>query len=174
MIRYFLPLTIIGVVLLTQTDLIKQLNSLSPFPERSGLPVAYSVPQIDELEQSVFQQVNEYRASQNLPPLKLDPRISQQCQLHSQSMAKGEVKFSHAGSKQRFQTIAQDIRYRTIAENVAYNSGYVDPGKKAVEGWIKSEGHRQNMEGDFNLTGIGIVRNAKGEYYFTQIFVRSQ
>ncbi len=174
MIRYFLPLTIVGVVLLTQTDFLKQINTLSPLPKMSELPVASRVPQINELEQSVFQRVNEYRASQNLPPLQLDPRISQQCKLHSQSMAQGEVEFSHAGSKQRFQAIAQEIPYRMIAENVAYNSGYVDPGIEAVKGWIESDGHRQNMEGDFNLTGIGIARNPKGEYYFTQIFVRSR
>lgn len=174
MIRYFLPLTIVGVVLLRTTDFLKHINALSPLPKMSELPIASPVPQINELEQSVFERVNEYRASQNLPPLQLDPRISQQSKLHSQSMASGEVEFSHAGSKQRFQAIAQEISYGMIAENVAYNSGYVNPGKEAVKGWIKSDGHRQNMEGDFNLTGIGIARNAKGDYYFTQIFVRSR
>jgi uncharacterized protein YkwD len=40
---------------------------------------------------------------------------------------------------------------------------------QAVDGWIKSDGHRKNMEGQFLiLTGTGL-RNAKGEYYFTQL-----
>ncbi|WP_232228469.1 CAP domain-containing protein [Lyngbya sp. PCC 8106] len=140
----------------------------------SSFPIAQSVSDVDELKQSVHQQVNEYRASQNLPPLKLDPRISEEALKHSEAMASGQVEFSHDGSKQRFQAIGEMIPYRMIAENVGYNMGYANPGKKVVEGWINSEGHRRNMEGNFNLTGIGIARNAKGEYYFTQIFVRSR
>jgi uncharacterized protein YkwD len=57
---------------------------------------------------------------------------------------------------------------------VAYNQGYSKPDEQAVEGWIKSSGHRKNMEGDFDLTGIGITKNAKSEYYFTQIFIKSR
>ncbi|MEL7034513.1 MAG: CAP domain-containing protein [Cyanobacteria bacterium J06592_8] len=143
-------------------------------PAMSSFPVAKLVTDVNELKLSVHQQVNEYRASQNLPPLQLDSQISQEAVKHSEAMASGRSKFSHDGSKQRFQAVGTKIPYRKIGENLAYNSGYADPGKKAVEGWIASDGHRRNMEGDFNLTGIGIARNAKGEYYFTQIFVRSR
>jgi uncharacterized protein YkwD len=140
----------------------------------SSFPVAQNTSSLDELKQSVHQLVNEYRASKNLPPLKLDPRISQEAKQHSEAMASGQVEFSHAGSEQRFQAIGEMIPYRRIAENVGYNSGYANPGERVVEGWINSEGHRRNIEGNFNLTGIGIARNAKGEYYFTQIFVQSR
>jgi hypothetical protein len=27
--------------------------------------------------------------------------------------------------------------------------------------------------GDFNIGGVGVAKNLKGEYYFTQIFVRA-
>lgn len=143
-------------------------------PAMSSFSVAKQITDFNELKLSVHQQVNEYRASQNLPPLELDSRISQEAVKHSEAMANGQVKFSHDGSKQRFEMISAQISYQKIAENLAYNSGYADPGKKAVEGWIASDGHRRNMEGDFNLTGIGIAKNAKGEYYFTQIFVRTR
>jgi uncharacterized protein YkwD len=124
------------------------------------------------LEESVHQQVNQYRQSRNLPPLKLDARISQQARVHSQAMASGKVPFSHNGFEGRVKAIAKSIPYRKAGENVAYNMGYSNPGEQAVEGWIKSPGHRQNMEGDFDLTGVGITKNAKGEYYFTQIFIK--
>jgi uncharacterized protein YkwD len=128
--------------------------------------------QFATLEQSVHQQVNRYRQSRNLPPLTLDSRISQQARVHSEAMASGRVPFSHNGFDARVRAIAQSIPYRRVAENVAYNQGYSDPGQQAVEGWIKSSGHRQNMEGQFDMTGIGITKNAKGEYYFTQIFIK--
>ncbi len=128
--------------------------------------------QFAAMEQSVHQQVNQYRKSHNLPPLQWDARIAQQARLHSQAMASGKVPFSHNGFEGRVKAIAKSIRYRSAGENVAYNMGYADPGKQAVQGWIKSPGHRHNMEGNFDLTGIGIAKNAKGEYYLTQEFIK--
>ncbi|TAG88716.1 MAG: CAP domain-containing protein [Oscillatoriales cyanobacterium] len=127
---------------------------------------------IADLEKAVNQQINQYRASKKLPPLSVDARITQQARIHSENMASGKVKFSHDGFDGRAKAIA--IPYQSVAENVAYNMGFSDPVRNAVDGWIKSDGHRKNMEGQFNLTGIGIAKNAKGEYYFTQLFVRSR
>lgn len=126
------------------------------------------------LEQSVHQQVNQYRQSQNLQPLTVDPRVSEQARSHSQQMASGNVPFSHQGFEQRIQKISSVIPYLRGAENVAFNKGYSEPGEQAVDGWLKSPGHLKNIEGSYNLTGVGIVKNAKGEYYFTQIFILSR
>ena len=132
------------------------------------------LPSPTAMELSIQQQVNQYRASRKLPPLTLDSRISEQARIHSQNMANGKVPFSHQGFEQRIQAIARSIDYRAAAENVAFNQGFSDPVSQAVQGWIKSSGHRKNMEGNYNSTGIGIAKNAKGEYYFTQIFIRSR
>ena len=128
--------------------------------------------QFTTMEQSVYQQINQYRKSRKLPPLTVDAQIAQQARNHSQAMANGRVPFSHDGFDKRVKVIAQAIPYSSAAENVAYNKGVADPGKQAVQGWLKSTGHRQNIEGNFDLTGIGIAKNAKGEYYFTQIFIK--
>lgn len=126
------------------------------------------------VEQAVHNQVNQYRAQRGLPPLSLDERISGQARTHSQNMASGAVPFSHNGFAQRVQAIGGMITYRAAAENVAYNQGYNDPATQAVQGWLRSTGHRQNIECNYNLTGVGVARNARGEYYFTQIFIRSR
>lgn len=126
------------------------------------------------MERAVHTQVNQYRAKKGLPALTLNPQISEQARLHSQAMANGRVPFSHQGFEQRAKVIGRTLAYRRFAENVAYNQGYRDPGQQAVQGWIKSPGHRKNMEGTFNLTGIGIAQNSKGEYYFTQLFLQQR
>ncbi len=150
----------------------EDLNTLIP---NSSIPVATANDvNLEQLKQSVFQKVNQYRVSQNLSPLTLDATISQPSMQHSQNMATGQVPFSHDGAEQRFDKISNQISYQKIAENVGYNSGYNNPAEQVVEGWIKSDGHRKNMLGDYNLTGIGVAKNDKGEYYFTQIFVRSR
>lgn len=125
-----------------------------------------------EFEIEVFTQVNQYRQSRGLSALRLDERISQQSRLHSQGMAGGSATFSHDGFEQRIEAIARLINLQGAAENLAYNQGYDDPVKTAVEGWIKSPGHHKNMIGDFDLTGVGVARNEKGEYYLNQIFIK--
>lgn len=127
---------------------------------------------IQTLEQETHKQVNQYRRSKGLPPLHLDARISNVSRLFSQKMAQGKAPFNHNGFQNRISAIAKFIPIKSAGENLAFNQGYSNPVSLAVQGWIKSPGHRKNMEGDFNLTGIGIARNTKGEYYFTQIFVK--
>ncbi|MGL5880948.1 MAG: CAP domain-containing protein [Xenococcaceae cyanobacterium] len=126
---------------------------------------------LDALEKSIFQKINEYRRSQNLTTLKFDDRLSEQARIHSQAMASGNVPFSHDRFEERTRAIEGAIDYRSIAENVAYNQGFGDPVTQAIDGWLKSPSHRQNIEGNFNLTGIGVAKNSRNEYYFTQIFV---
>ena len=137
--------------------------------------LAQATPQVDPaiatLEQAVLQQINQYRSQKQLSPLTLDNTISQQARLHSQTMASSGV-LSHQGFNQRVEAIAQSISYRAAAENVAFNQGYRDPVKQAVQGWISSPGHRRNIEGQYDLTGIGVAQNEQGEYYFTQVFIR--
>lgn len=147
-----------------------QFFSSSQF-NQSGVEIAQSNLNIRELESKAHQQINQYRQSRNLPPLKLDNTITQQSRRHSQNMANKSTPFSHNGFEQRVEAIAKKIPLKSAAENVAYNQGYRDPVTNAVQGWIKSPGHHKNMIGNFNLTGIGVAKNSQGEYYFTQIFI---
>ncbi len=134
---------------------------------------AASSPTYATLEQSVHTQINKYRQSRGLAPLTLNATISAQARAHSEAMAQGKVPFSHQGFETRIQVISQTIPYRGAAENVAYNQGYRDPATQAVQGWLKSPGHLKNIQGgQYNLTGIGVAKNAKGEYYLTQIFIQ--
>lgn len=126
--------------------------------------------EVAELEQSILEQINQHRAERGLGPLALDPELCKQARSHSQSMAE-QRSMNHNGFDQRMATVSRSMSYSNASENVAYNQGYPDPDDRAVVDWINSPEHRQNIEGEFNLTGIGIVRNAQGEYYFTQIFV---
>ena len=144
-------------------------NNMPPLILSQNSPAASDVA---ALEQSVYQQVNQYRKSKKLPPLTLNSTITLQARNHSQAMANGTVPFSHDGFDKRVKEIGKTISYSSAAENVAYNQGYTNPDKQAVEGWIKSAGHQRNMVGNFDLTGIGVSKNAKGEYYFTQIFIK--
>lgn len=126
------------------------------------------------MERVVHRQINQYRRKKGLAPLKLDSRISAIARQHSQKMARKRVPFGHSGSQSRYKRMFKLLSARGVAENVAYNQGHRNPGISAVAGWIKSPGHHRNLTGNYQVTGIGIARNAKGEYYFTQLFARTR
>ncbi len=160
----------------SSTTKITQNKQLSTPARR--VPASTQVPSLQvpslkasELEKSIFAQINRYRATKGLPKLRLNANISKQARVHSQNMANGKVPFSHQGFERRVNAIS--ITYRSAAENVAYNLGFDDPAAEAVKGWIKSPGHLKNIKGTYNLTGIGVAANGKGEFYLTQIFLTS-
>jgi uncharacterized protein YkwD len=129
---------------------------------------------ITSLEQAVYDRVNQYRASRGLPPLTIDARISEQARIHSQNMASGVVPVGHEGLYQRLQTIGKVIPFSAGSENVALCFNCTDPAARAVQFWLNSPPHRGAIEGNYNLTGIGVAKNNKGNCYFTQIFIRSR
>jgi uncharacterized protein YkwD len=142
----------------------------------TGLTPNYQVAQgnvnTGAIEAAVFQKINQYRASQNLPLLNRNSTIDNQARIHSRNMASGKVAFGHDGFSGR--VAATGIAYSRVAENVAYNQGHQDPATQAVQGWLNSSGHLANIRGNYNQTGIGVARNNQGQIYFTQIFLRSR
>lgn len=178
MLRRLLPGITLGTLVFTTVAAgcasIYSADKVLARPKAPAQTLAQRSNSATTLEQSTFQLVNKYRQSKNLPPLVLDSRISAQARAHSQAMASGQVPFSHQGFEQRVKVISQAIPYRASAENVAYNQGYSTPDQQAVKGWINSPGHEKNMVGNYDLTGIGVAKNAKGEYYFTQLFIKKR
>src|SRR5439155_362239 len=85
--------------------------------------------------------------------------------------AGGRTPFGHDGFADRVNALSHVMTCRRSAENVASNKGHRDPASEAVRGWLESRAHRENIEGAYGLTGIGVARNAAGEVFFTQIFV---
>ncbi|CEJ42646.1 CAP domain-containing protein [Umezakia ovalisporum] len=124
------------------------------------------------LEKFVFDDINRYRVSHQLPKLNLNAHITQQARIHSENMANGKVPFSHDGFEQRISAIP--LRYNNASENLAVNQGYSNPASQAVIGWLESPGHLKNIQGDYDLTGIGVATNQQGEVYLTQIFLRTR
>ncbi len=125
-----------------------------------------------DIENKVFELVNEHRTGEGLATLGWSELIAEQCRIHSQDMAEGTVDFGHDGFSERIDNIRQEIDVVSAGENVAYNMGYSDPAQQAVDAWLSSSGHRQNIEGDYTLTGVGVAKSEGYAYYFTQIFVK--
>ena len=129
---------------------------------------------LGQLEQKIYTLVNKHRTDKGLPSLEWSEPVAVQCRIHSQNMASGEVMFGHDGFEERADSIRVALSFISIAENVASNWGFEDPAQTAFDEWEQNSVHVANIEGDFNITGVGVARNEIGSYYFTQIFVRRE
>lgn len=143
-----------------------------PPPPRTPAPAAAPVTApVGALEREVHTLVNQRRAQRGLAALVWDDRIAAAAREHSAAMAARRRNFGHAGFPERVAAMRAALPVAGAAENVAYDSR-TGPGLagRVVQGWIRSAGHRQNLEGDFQRAGVGIARAPTGVYYFTQIF----
>jgi len=123
-------------------------------------------------EQKIHQLVNQYRISKNLPALVLDERISQLAREHSEAMAENKIPLGNCGFRERIRKIALFLPSKKASENIASYQGNPINEEIVVQFWLKSARHRKTIQGDYNLTGIGIARSTDDVYYFTQIFIK--
>ena len=137
---------------------------------------AEAVADIVSTELSVFRLVNRKRVQFGLHPLEWNGDLEVLAQRHSQDMAINKY-FGHRGLDGSIVSDRADRcgirRWSAIGENIAYNRGYDEPMEKAIELWMDSPSHRQNMlNGQWRESAVGVAIAADGSYYFTQIFLK--
>lgn len=114
--------------------------------------------------------VNQERQQAGLQPLKFNMQLTRVARIKSQDMIDNAY-FSHTspvyGSP--FEMMDQfGISYRYAAENLALHPSV----ESAHLGLMNSEGHRANiLHPSLTEIGIGILKNSKGQYYITQMFI---
>ena len=126
--------------------------------------------ELSEQEKTVLELTNKARVAEKLPPLKPNAALFEAAPAHSANMAKQD-KLEHKLDDKRVgdRATAAGYDWSEIAENI----GYTDEGtaEDIVNGWLKSEGHRKNLLNPaVTEIGVGVAKNAKGEWYYTQVF----
>ncbi|MGH9943018.1 MAG: CAP domain-containing protein [Pyrinomonadaceae bacterium] len=142
------------------------------------LPAEYAhvaAGQPTNLERKAFELINEQRRANGAAPLAWDTELSRVARIHSEEMARRNF-FDHVGKDGR--GVAERARlcgvtgWRALAENIAYNQGFDDPAGFAVERWLKSAKHRENLlRATFTHTAVGVAEASDGRVYFTQVFI---
>ncbi len=125
---------------------------------------------VSDMEVDILKLINEHRAGLKLKPLAFYAPIQGASRQHSNNMAAGSVPFGHAGFSKRANRLVNALRGSAAAENVAIGQR---SAQEVVQSWLNSAQHRQNIEGDFNLTGISAVRDRNGDWVFTQLFIKA-
>lgn len=125
-------------------------------------------PKYKTMETEVLTLINAHRAENKQKPLKVNETIVEIAKKHSYNMANSIIPFGHDGYDERMEGM-QKILKKTgnNAENVAMGA---TTAKQVVNMWLNSKMHKENIEGNYNETGIGIETGTDGNLYFTQIF----
>jgi len=152
-------------------------------------PVQTAPPSPDALaaeEQEFVERVNVERTERGLNALTVDPLLVRTARAHSREMC-ARAYFDHqsptpglttpmdrylnglhdgGGSTPESLLVGENIYYCSVFNDI-YN---VDYGHRAL---MNSPGHRANiLEKRFTKIGLGVYRNAQGEFWVTQMFSR--
>ncbi|GAM24353.1 hypothetical protein SAMD00019534_075280, partial [Acytostelium subglobosum LB1] len=111
---------------------------------------------------------NAFRKTHNKPPLQWHQALYTIGVEHSKNMAENKVAFGHDGFDNRVSRFP--FAHQKSGENVAMNNMDATVAETAVEGWIHSKGHRENLLGHFNICSIGVYQSNDGKWYLTQLF----
>ncbi|HVG31837.1 MAG TPA: CAP domain-containing protein [Pyrinomonadaceae bacterium] len=130
---------------------------------------------VSSLERRAFDLINTQRVANGEEPLVWDQELCRMARQHSESMARQDF-FDHTGpdgSDMRSRAHSSNIRgWKALAENIAYNQGFDDPAGFAVQRWMRSSKHRDNiLNSSFTRSAIGIARAADGRVFLTQVFI---
>lgn len=113
--------------------------------------------------------INEYRISVGLNALKKINHLSSKAEEHDDYMIENNI-VNHDNFTDRSQNIIKALGAKSVSENIAYN--YKTP-QAALDAWLLSSGHKENIKGDFTHFGMAIRENpVNGRKYYTNIFVK--
>lgn len=123
----------------------------------------------NDSELETMKLINDYRLSIGLNALEPINHISAKCEEHNNYMIEKNV-VDHNDFVTRSENLVNVLGAKKVAENVAYN---YKTSQAALNAWLNSPGHKQNIEGNFTHFGIAVTIDATtGKKYYTNIFVR--
>jgi uncharacterized protein YkwD len=139
-----------------------------PSEVSTSLPIVLTY-EYSPVELETMALINNYRVSIGLNALEKINHVSYKSEEHDNYMIANNV-VNHNDFEARSANIVKVLGAKNVSENIAYN---YNSAKGAFDAWMKSEGHKQNIEGNFTHFGISIRENpVNGKKYYTNIFVK--
>ncbi|MFD0988583.1 CAP domain-containing protein [Mariniflexile jejuense] len=133
-----------------------------------AIELSLITPETKTIEVEILELINNHRASLGLNTLSDMTLVKQVAFSHTDYMVdKNEV--SHANFYKRSDYLKANAGATKVSENVAY--GYTS-AESVVKAWLKSDGHRANIEGDYTDFDLAAEKNAEGKWYYTNIFIK--
>ena len=130
----------------------------------------YTTQSVSAQEQKMVNLLNQDRAANGLSALTLDPELCRIARIKSADMRDNGYFAHESPTYGRVGDMLKRFGYsfRSAGENIAHHAN-VD---KAQAAFMSSSGHRANILGSWTKVGVGIVTDAQGYIYATQIFAK--
>jgi uncharacterized protein YkwD len=126
--------------------------------------------EISDEEKETLNLINEYRKENGLKELKIYSKLQEVAKLKAEDIVNNQY-FSHTSPNlgTPFEMLENNnVNYKIAGENLA---GNISPSK-AVDAWINSKKHRENiLEDDFEYTGIYVIDSPVYGKVFVQLFI---
>ena len=137
------------------------------------LSIKHHYPQIyntsDDTISELLEAHNTIRQSNGLKIFRFNQKLTLAATKHAEFMAQTD-RLSHYGeglSRPSNRVSKEGYQWRSVAENVAYGQLTVE---EVMKDWMKSEGHRQNLLGNYQDIGIAVATNKRGQLYWCVVF----
>jgi hypothetical protein len=143
-------------------------------------PTDEKKPDLARATRYIIAKTNDFREQEGRARVRVNAKLTKTARYFADYMARTS-RFGHTadGSRPAERAKKHGYVYCIVAENIAYefnSKGFTweELGKKFVEGWKHSPGHRRNMlDPDVTETGVAIARGeATGYYFAVQMFGR--
>jgi len=126
------------------------------------------IPETKAIEIEILELINAHRISIGLNSLEKMSFIKAQAFGHTDYMI-DKNQISHDNFIRRSTNLKNNPGAQRVSENVAY--AYSSP-ESVVNAWLRSEGHKAVIEGDFTNFDISAEKDKDGKWYFTNIFIK--
>lgn len=157
---------LISAVIFTMSSCSSDANEGSPAEAKSQVVLNYTY-NANELE--AMKLINDHRTSVGLNTLERINHISYKSEEHDNYMITNNV-VNHDDFVARSENIIKVLGAKSIGENIAYD---FNTPQGALDAWLRSPGHKENIEGNFTHFGISIREDpTTGKKYYTNIFVK--
>ena len=133
-----------------------------------AIELSLITPETKTIEVEILELINNHRLSMGLTALSDMTVVKSVAFTHTDYMVDNN-EVSHANFYKRSDYLKANAGATKVSENVAY--GY-SSAESVVSAWLKSDGHRANIEGDFTNFDLAAEQNAEGKWYYTNIFIK--
>lgn len=166
--RLLFLLLMIG--LLIQFIYVLKYVSLAYFVDDEMLEVENTEVILNEDEILAFDLVNEYREKNGLSKLRISKELQKVAQIKANDLVDSQY-FSHTSLTygSTFDIMKEKgIKYKVSGENLAGNVS----SEKAVEAWINSDTHRENLlDEEYQYTAMCVVEDQVYGKVFVELFI---
>lgn len=140
--------------------------SIQPQVSIKKYPVQLPAPHLQQEIQEALLAINQVRKEKGLNGVELDPNLSAYAQKRAEELLQN---FSH--TRPNGQIYHHEIVGVASGENIA--GGNLSGKATVLKQWKKSKGHYQNMIGNYQIVGLGLVEDLNRPYKYYWVLILS-